>query len=161
MSSVWHRTVCNALVEKFFSASDYPPQYAENILRLLQQLVSILATWHDLPDPIADKFLKYMKPHSENLQAKFIYHCHRQEWPVAALLLNILRMVSILIAGLIQMMRNEEERLGALEERMPSDLDEFPEVRERKFFLIKCVPYPLILSTKSRPYGGIPGVISF
>jgi hypothetical protein len=161
VSSVWNQTVCNALVEKFLSASDCPPQYAVNLLRLLKELVSILATWQNLPDPMADRFLKFMKPHSENLQAKFIYHCNRQEWPVAALLLNILRMVSILIAGLMQMMRNEQERLNALEERMPSDLDEFPEVKERKFFLIKCVPYPLILSTNGRPYEGIPGVISF
>jgi hypothetical protein len=44
--------------------------------------------------------------------------------------------------------KNDQERFRALEARLLSDVDEFPEVTERKFFLIKCVSYPLILSTK-------------
>jgi hypothetical protein len=98
--SPWNQGVCNDLLEKYFCTPDHPPRYAENILRLLQQLLLMLSTFRDWPHNHPWGY-KYIKHHTENLQAKFIHHCDRQEWPVAALLLDILRMVSITIATLI------------------------------------------------------------
>ena len=100
ISSPWNRTVCNLLFQKYFSATDCTPGYAEDILRLLHQFLSPCSelletqTWA----------IRYIRDQSENFQARFNQHCDRQEWSVASLVLDILQIVvSIPAAGLISL----------------------------------------------------------
>ena len=94
MNSSWNKTICKILLERYLSETDGKLEYAEDLLRLAQLVQNLLEQLiFQLSSDCKSWLCQYMKNRNEQFQARFTQHCDQQEWSVAKMLLDILRIV--------------------------------------------------------------------
>ena len=140
MNSSWNKTICNVLLERYLSKTDGQPEYAENLLKL----VHLVGTWlgcanFQLSSDSRSWLCIYMKSEIYQFQARFTQHCNQHEWPVARLLLGVLRIVLPPLIQLIEAMNEDvhREKLRMMEEMVMDDMQEFQGETEKCFNLIR------------------------